>query len=326
MEDDFSVFREGEPIVRELMVTKVADGLGFGDGKISVQDRLNSVSEDNRLEPELLQAIEQKIDSDEILIPIDANDDGCSDGRGVARIFRGLMELKRSLNRAKVLGGGETMTAAAEIGLGHTIGKQFGEVFKGARNKLNKFKIPFGAHTDKHAKDKNGGCGAIDEAPQIVSNTIKFEDNIKGAINVLSEGTHNEGALKEVFNNYRSYTRETNSEEYSGRQVLEEIMEDNKVVKELGGKHLEVAIVINTVRGKTVNQEVIRQISGGKAQVFAIDEWRLRDLSEKLYDDPGEQQKAYLSMLVYTLSTTGTLTKGDLPVFVVKESKQLVAA
>ena len=87
-----------------------------------------------------------------------------------------------------------------------------------------------------------------------------------------------------------------------------------------------MAIIINKVRGKTVNQGIIREISDGVAQVFAVDEWRLRDLSTKLYRTPAEQQKAYLSMLVYTLATAATLTKGDLPVFVVSKQAELIAA
>lgn len=331
MEKDDYLVSERELIMRDLTVTKIAEGLGWGVGKISVKDRLDDPADP--LTPEILQKTERIIDSDDILVPVDTDDDGqpveddgCGDGRPVKRIFRGLKQLKRSLHRVKVFGGGATMTAAAEIGLGHASDNKLGQVFSQAISKLKSLDIHFGAHTDAHAEGKDGGCGAIDNAPQIVANSVKFEDNIRSAINLLNEDEFDENDLDAVFGSFSNYSKEAQSDDYSGRQVLEEILEKNKVVKELHEDHYEVAIIINKVRGKTVNQGIIREISGGAAQVFAVDEWRLRDLSMKLYDMPAEQQKAYLSMLVYTLATAATLTKGDLPVFVVSKQSELVAA
>jgi hypothetical protein len=76
--------------------------------------------------------------------------------------------------------------------------------------------------------------------------------------------------------------------------------------------------VLNTVRACTVNQKLIREITDDKAQIFAVDVWRMQDIAGKLYDDRAAHQRAFLSELIYTLATAAVLTKGDLPVDVVE--------
>ncbi len=73
------------------------------------------------------------------------------------------------------------------------------------------------------------------------------------------------------------------------------------------------------VDGKTINQAAIREVSGGKAQVFAVDVWRLKSISERLYGSAEDQGKAFASMIVYTLATAAILTKGNLPVYLSSE-------
>lgn len=321
---------EGGEIVRATEVVKLAEGLNYGEGSISVEDRIDSP--EDPVNPELLSKVETAINSDEILVDIDVDDDGqmleddgCGDGRGVKTIFRRdhnkVVEMKRSLNRAKIFGGGLTAVASAEVGLGRTKGDLNG-VFSTALSKLKTLNIKYGAHTDEHAHGENCGCGAIDKAPQIISNAVKYEEQIRGAIDLLTEKTD---GLDEVFGNFSAYADEIEDQPYSGRKVMDSIENDGRVVKELEGPHLEVAIVINTVKDKTVDQDYIRKLTDGLAQVFAVDVPRLQEIAERAYDGPDEQRQAFLSMLVYTLATAGTLTKGDLPVFVVN-GKQLALA
>lgn len=99
-----------------------------------------------------------------------------------------------------------------------------------------------------------------------------------------------------------------------------------KVVKDLADDHLERRIVLNTIPGYTVNQELVRRATGGRVQVFATDLPRLQQIAEKLYDNPEDQRKAFLSQVIYTLGVAATLTKGDLPVYVIESESQLVAA
>jgi hypothetical protein len=107
---------------------------------------------------------------------------------------------------------------------------------------------------------------------------------------------------------------------------MQKIIGSGKIVKELKGQHKEVRVVINTVENYTINQAKIREVSEDTAQVFAVDEWRLKQLSDKMYDTEEQQSLAYFGMLIYTLATAGTLTPGDLKVYAVLSNEQFSAA
>lgn len=329
------MYEEMESHVREYEVTKIVDGLGIGDGNISLLERVNNADHPHKIDSEIVNDVESIINSDEILVAVDLDengqpveDDGCGDGRGVKFIYKGKNRLKRSLNRAKVFGGGVTMGVAAVIGAGKAFGRRLGSVFSDTIHEFEDQGIAFGAHTDEHAEGANCGCGAIDKSPVIVANAVKYQDEITDAIKLLSGGTIDQPQLQRVFSNYTAYSKEIAVDDsFSGRQVADEIMEKHKVIKELEGPHLETHVVINTVEGYTVNQGLIRRKTQDKAQVFAVDEWRIRQIAAKRYpDDPEASSEAYLSMLVYTLATAATLTKGDLPVYVVSKAPQLETA
>ncbi len=320
---EFNVWSNKEAAMPKITVARITDGLEFGEGTISLNDRLDG--QVNQIDHVTVLQVESVIESHDILVPVDVDDDllpieddGCGDGRAVKRIFKGRFELKRSLNRAKAFGGGLVMAVASTIGSGKASGQQLNAVFDNGMIDLEKKSIPYGAHTDDHASGPNGGCGAIDKSPFIIHNVSKYQEQIRATIKQLTQGGYDENKLKQIFSNYQSYGLELQDDDsYSGREIAEKILDKSKVVKELEGPHLETHIVINTVHGFTVNQEAIRQISGSKAQVFAVDAWHMQDIANKLYEDPSDQVEAYLSMLVYTLATAATLTKGDLPVYIV---------
>jgi hypothetical protein len=294
----------------EFRLTRLPNGLGFGDGTISGAE----------IDSKSLSLLEETIDTDspEFLIPVEADDDGCSDGRPAISVFTKERILKRSLVRPKIFGGAVTMTAASRIGLGLTGDEYLQEVFVQAVDTLTDKDIHFGAHTGEHAHGEDCGCGAIDKAPEALNAVIKYEDPIRSAITLL--GVESEG-LDEVFGNYRYYWTDVMSKAvpYKGSEVMGKIVDSNAVVKKLGGEHLERRIVLNSVRDFTVNQELIRLITGGRAQVFGVDVWRLQDVAARLYPDNAvDQQKAVLSELVYTLATAAVLTKGDLPIDIIE--------
>ena len=317
-------FERTEPMALQVEVVKLADKLNFGEGTISVEDRIDDEHQ-HTIDPATLQNVEDAIHSDKILVAIGEedgsliDDDGCSDGRVWGKVFKkvgdNVEHLKRSLNRYKVFGGGATMAIAADIGAGETKGLTLKNAFRKGIESLKSVGLPFGAHTDSHARDENCGCGAIDKAPANIQNTVTYRSEIETAIGLLTPDTE---GLDEVLDNYAAYAGEIADQSYAGREVMDTIIDNGKIVKELDGPHLEVAIVISTVEGFTVNQDHIRDISDGKAQVFAVDVPRLTQIAEKLHkNDPARQRQAFLSMLVYTLGTSATLTKGDLPVYIV---------
>ncbi len=319
-------FERKEAMEFEVEAAKLTDGLGYGDGTISYEDRKEIVGH------EIVGKVEKVVTSNEVLVEVsvdkDGNrlcDDGCGDGRPVYRIFQNGIEKAKSLFRAKVFGGGPVMAAADIIGQGKANGSSLQDVFKRGLSTLKRNLVDFGGHTDTHAHGDNCGCGAIDKATAVVSAVSIYADKIQESIAAL--GVDIDG-MDEVVGNFVSYASEIEGQEYSGKKVMDEIIESGKVIKELDDDHKEMFILLNTVEGYTVDQEKIREISEGKIQVFAVDVWRLKEIAEKLHPDESEeiQNKAFLSELVYTLGTAAVLTKGDLPVYMISKKPQLVVA
>lgn len=323
----------GSEAMPEFTVFVVAEhGLGFGEGSIGVNNRLAGETK-YPLDQEVLDRVDAAINSPEILVPVDVDDsgepvddDGCSDGRGVKVVMQGTEIKKRSLNRSKVFGAGLTMGVASRIGTGEAKGRLEQE-FENEINEFAEREINFGAHTDEHAYGDKCGCGAIDNAPLIIAKTVVYRKEIEQAVSLLS-GIPNEQnkALKTVLDNFESYAQLIIGQDYKGANVMKKIIDRGKIVKQLEGEHLEARLLINKKRGYTPNQELVRRISGGKVQLFGVDEWHIEDLSKKLYDNEQQQLEAYMSMLVYTLATSGVLTKGDIKVFVAMSNKQFVVA
>ena len=82
--------------------------------------------------------------------------------------------------------------------------------------------------------------------------------------------------------------------------------------------HVEACIVLNYVKGKTLDQGLIHTLSDGKVDVFGVDVWRMQDLAKSLHtEDEHAELRAFQSMLVYTLSVAAVLTKGDLSVYAI---------
>lgn len=316
---------------RETMTTfrtvKIAEGIGYGQGPISGEELMAEAG------LEAVQAGERLINSPDILVPLDRDengemveDDGCGDGRGVKRIFKGIFEKARSLNRAKVFGGGSVMTAATLIGLNKANGLSGNGLLAQSIHILKEKMIDFGGHTADHVapgrEDRDSGCGAIDGLPEIVALAAPLSQNIVATVESLSDDT---ASLDEVMTGFVSYAESIKGQDYRGKQAVEEIIDNGKIVKQLEGPHREAWIVLNTVRGYTVDQKALRQATGGRLDAFAVDVWRLQDYADKLYDTTDDRRKAYLSELVYTLLTAAKLTKGDLPVYLLEHVPQPVA-
>lgn len=320
----------GERIeMAEYVSEKVVDGLGFGEGTIS------RVVIEADAGAEAVRKVDELIASPEILVDVDKDDngnllddDGCGDGRMAGLIKKGRETLKGFINshRAKVFGGGSTMATAAMIGSGEASGPLAG-VFKHAMGVLTRKKIGFGAHEDSHAHGPKCGCGAIDKAPEAATAVSTYGSEISGVFDVLGlERSHLDGS-DGILNHFGKYAASLAGQEYRGSDVMDEIAANGKIIKRLDGEHLETRIILNLVRGKTVNQRLVHEVSGGKIDVFAVDVWRMQDLAVRLYpDDENAQQRAFQSMVAYTLGVAAVLTKGDQPVYVVKPVEQLAAA
>lgn len=290
----------------QVVAKKVSDGFGFGLGTISA----TTAGDDVR------SKVAGIIASPAIVVPIDHGDDGsrladdgCGDGRPTTKIMRGTQTYKRSLNRAKVFGGGATMTAAMLVGLGKDGGAPLTAVFEAAAQSMQRHGLDFGAHTDDHAHSPACGCGAIDKAPQIIAAIETFRQPIADAIAMFGFQTD---ALSVILDRFAVYGQQHEADAYVGSDVMAKILAQGKVVKQLAGAHQEIAVILNTIEDWTVDQAAVRAATANLAQVFAVDVWRLAALAKQFN---GLAADALQCELAYTLATAAVLTKGDLPVY-----------
>jgi hypothetical protein len=217
------------------------------------------------------------------------------------------------------------MGVAARIGLGKAKNR-LKEEYSQEADEFKYYGIDHGAHIDENFGEKDSGCGAIDKAPLNVANAIKYREQIEQTVEAVSGHVFGgfdvdmKGVLSGVFENYEQYHNEQPNEDHAGSEIIDVAAEDEKVVKELDSKegHREVAIVLNFVENMTVNQQLIREKTKNIAQVFGVDIPRLFKIANRRYENDEDRKTAFVSMLVYTLSTAATLTDGTLPVYAVR--------
>lgn len=301
----------------QLDITKLTDGLGIGEGSISGA----AIAKDAG--SEVMSQVDATITSSAILVDVSTDDDGqmvdddgCGDGRITKVVMRGHELLHRSLNRAKVFGGGSAMAVADLVGAGEAADTLL-DTFQKAIDTLADHMINFGAHTAEGVTNPDKcGCGAIDESPVVIVRAGQYRTAIVAQFEAL--GVPTEG-LDQILDNFESYASKIASQPFRGVDAMELIVDRGKIVKQLGGVHVEARIVLNYVEGKTLNQGLIHSLSDGKVDVFGVDVWRMQELAAALHpNDEAAQQRALQSMLVYTLAVAAVLTKGDLPVYTVR--------
>lgn len=318
------------------------NGLGFGEGGITVKKQIV----EGILTESVPKAVHELLMNDmNAFKPVEADDDGCGDGRPWQTVMRmvdsesnkQVVEYKRSLLRPKVFGGGLVAGASMWRAVNGVPDNQDTVIqdrqliaAKFAENGLN-----HGAHTDNHAEGDKCGCGAIDNYPLITANAIKYREQITDTLKVLygDDYADNSEAVEGAFSVYESLVQ---SEEYflgaTGKQSMDQIIEAGATVKELYGHHIEETIVINDIENTTLDQqyftERVKEMSEEKpriVQAFTVDVWRGRQLAEaiariKAETDPSADinrvyKTAMADFLIRTLAVASTLTAGDLPVY-----------
>ena len=326
------------------------NGLGYGRGKISTESQL----EKGIITHEAVRVSHEVIEKDpRVFVPVEANDDGCGDGRSTMRIFQLIKNggetvkkwFKKSLYRVKVFGGGLVAGASAWRTLSRA--PQNNETVLGDRKyiakKLKERGLEFGAHSCCEVSGDNCDCGAIDHYEKTTENALYYREEMMGSLEVLygEEFEDNQDAIGEVFAAYEemsAYKRQYFADG-SGKETMDLILKEGAVVKELDVEHLEDTIIINDIEGTTVDQQYFSEKVREKCpdlpvdvQVFVVDVSRGRQIAnataEIMYEQDSSQdiewlkKVAYADFLIRTLSIAATLTKGDLPVFRRKYAKK----
>ena len=322
---------EKGPILVECIAP---EGLGFGHGSISVQERIAS----GDLSRHDMATAEGIIRSEEGMTAIESDDDGCSDGRDTASIIKGADRYSADTKkqRAKIFGGGSAMATAGLIGNGAINPKEdnLTDAFEYGMFRLEEAGLDFGAHTVTNCSDGKSGCGAIDEAPAIIENIGRYREEITKAVDTVIDPAFDRTELGELLNEsfdnfavmHESESKVVGEEAYQGGSILSKLLKRNKKVAELADSHNEVAIVVSTdIDDMTADQGAVRNATDGKAQIFPIDAARLKRISDELFEYDHDKKQALVSMLVYTFSVSATLTKGDLPTFVAHRGQPFVS-
>lgn len=333
------------------VVTLAPEGLGFGNGSISAGNQLQ-YPEKSGLTQEAFETGKDIILNDSrVFVEVDEEDDGCGDGRPAVTIYRMISAVpesheverhkqfyNKSRNRAKVFGGG--LIAAASMLRSAAWGKVNGnETVLTDRKKtaaiLWKKGIKFGAHTDNHANSENCGCGAIDKYPQILQDTLQYEEKIRGVVALYvgdDWGDDWQVNTNAVFDSYRDQIANASGyyKDAEGRKTMDFIEESGAVVKELADDHLEDFVVLNDVEGTTFDQRVFDVIMrergvSGTAQAFAVDIWRGRMYADAVacyaeeeygLDYETTRRRCIVDFIARTTcGPSATLTDGTQPVF-----------
>lgn len=333
--------KERQAIIVELLAPQ---GLGFGEGGISVKEQLAR----GILTPEAPAHIHELLMNDpNAFKPVKAQDDGCGDGRPWRKVIQVVTEnnqrkirfYKTSKLRPKVFGGGLVTASSMWRSINGTPSDDQTvhldrELIAGELKKRN---FSHGAHSDDHASGENSGCGAIDKYPEVTANAVKYRDKITDILRGLYGGDYpgNEAAIESVFAVYESIAAGPNYfSGASGKRTMEQILESGAVIKELSGHHVEDTIVINDVKGTTLDQAYFTQMVKNACaenqkpqtiQAFSVDIWRGKEIAEVVAEiaceqDPSKKFEevrkiAYADFLIRTLAVAATLTAGDLPVY-----------
>lgn len=315
------------------VITLAPNGLGYGEGSISAESMNSS---DLEVAGEIIRTDQDVF----VSVDPDAPDDGCGDGRKVARVMRlneetdVIEELRKSRRRAKIFGGGLMVASSMWRSIAGT--PNHGETVLGDREfiagKLKDLNIAHGAHTDTHAQGDNCGCGAIDKYPDMTKNAGIYKQEIIGTLKALYGESFEENAeaIKAVFATYGVLTDDKDYfSNAQGAKTRDLIAGSGSVVKELADDHREGKIVLNDIEGTTFDQRRFDdklQAAGveSEIQVFVVDVWRGRMYADAIAQVAADtlegvtyetaRQTAYADFLIRTLAVAATLTKGDLEV------------
>lgn len=336
--DLLDIKKGGEAVVNITVDEIAPNGLGFGGGRISGNPEKNGISQ------EVLDDAAQEILNPDHYKTVEVYDSGCGDGRPVQSVWVKLkskmggkkfgLESDQSKLRPKLFGGDfatmySILAVATERGRS---AKTTQEMDDYAIEIFNQMGWVSGTHNDDHGDgpDDLHGCGAIDNRPRIVANSVKFNDQIQ-TIAQSNFGVSKDAlsAVQQVFNSRLEGDYFTG---YDGAGVQERLEQscDNVVRKVLVGDHQEAFVVINTRKGTTFDQASLRQTLVSKygedeklPQVFVVDIWQAESMIDQLIAKgivKSESKDAAMAAVVtYTLATAGTLTDGTLPVFLASQ-------
>lgn len=299
--------------------------LGYGNPEAAIS--YVKQKESGELPADVEAAMVEAIMSGECLVEITEPDDGCIDGRTVARITYAdasgaIHETEATPDdvheRYKLAGGGYMTALAMEFALNPPMGG-IDEALKQVVTKLAEQDIYCGAHSGDHKKPEQHStdCGANDKFETILENGLVYRDDIaKTADELLSVAgvEYSSKAQAEVADSWAhtlqlqsSFEKSTGESRYDTilgalkeAQAIEGDEKPLAVLKHLQGDHKEDFIVINLRAGHTFSQAKLRGEMREHfpdlpeyqlPQAFIVDVPRIVQLAEAVSNDAGNKDE-----------------------------------
>lgn len=194
---------------------------------------------------------------------------------------------------------GETITANGIVIGGHTTEGALGNGF-----------------VNPETKAEQTGCGAGESHPKALRRVARRDANVVATSSALTQANHDDASVVSVD------TIERNVAGYSAKDMyeLEHAQSEGRSMEILAGSHEESVVVLNWVRGTTIDRDALYTETGKEA--FVIDMWYLQDIARAMTDgrpDAEEMfQAVYSNMVEYQLAVYAELCDGSHPVIMFK--------
>lgn len=208
----------------------------------------------------------------------------------------------------------------------------------------------FGGHVDSHHTGWNTGCGAVDNINLILHTVQRPEPHEQMRLMIkliMGESYDGLGLTSDVFGrmlfldglkpSYMPKEGGVPEGEFLYKKTIVGLLRRDAAsnaepVPELDGSHNEVAIVLNYVKGTTIDNDRFSHDNHNDIQVFGWDIWETFEEAMRLYpysmSKPFKEQKAAIRLrmkhvtcrILLGIATTMVLTDGSLRVITVKKN------
>ena len=218
---------------------------------------------------------------------------GCIDGRDTRD---GLTPRPDSAGGTESLFVADDLTAKRFAGAGGTTREAYAQTLKFVHDAG----YPVGGHTDSHAQGAGSGCGANDKLPLVYDFMARQGSELRKISSTLGVVASDEAYEAIVMNAMMR------AEFSNGRELLDELQKYGDVDM-LDGDHREVAAVINTKFGTTLDRIALKREFGDMYEAFNVDAWIFRPSAEMITPDYSATDATVLALAFYNLATAHVL-------------------
>jgi hypothetical protein len=181
--------------------------------------------------------------------------------------------------------------------------------------KVNNLGFLPGDHVDENHKPGKTGCGAVDgceehcEAigPQTLEEVELMTSGVLGEYFNPEHFDSNIASFSRLLANKEAYFAEKNA-------IIAEFVEHNpEAAPVLTGRHNEIAVIINLVKGETFHTDHFASQFEGRIQAFNYDIWHTFEIAEELFPDDQQKQSKYVhGRMMLAVTALMGLTDGSL--------------